>query len=97
MMLEDLYRLLRSSHVQAQGVVDTMTQPVVVLDQGFCVATANNAFIRTFKVERDDILGRCFFDLGNGQWDIEELRQLIALVIPKASAVIGFEVTHDFP
>ncbi|WFU12069.1 HWE histidine kinase domain-containing protein (plasmid) [Rhizobium sp. CB3090] len=97
MMLEDLYRLLRSSHVQAQGVVDTMTQPVVVLDQGFCVATANNAFIRTFKVERDDILGRSFFDLGNGQWDIEELRQLIALVIPKASAVIGFEVTHDFP
>ncbi|MDK4740288.1 sensor histidine kinase [Rhizobium sp. LEGMi198b] len=97
MMLEDLYRLLRSSHVQAQGVVDTMTQPVVVLDQGFCVVTANNAFIRTFKVERDDILGRSFFDLGNGQWDIEELRQLIASVIPKASAVIGFEVTHDFP
>ncbi|MBB5574862.1 HWE histidine kinase domain-containing protein [Rhizobium paranaense] len=97
MMLEDLYRLLKSSHVQAQGVVDTMTQPVVVLDQGFCVVTANNAFIRTFKIERDDIFGRSFFDLGNGQWDIEELRQLIASVIPKASAVIGFEVTHDFP
>lgn len=97
MMLEDLYRLLRSGHVQAQGVVDTMTQPVVVLDQSLCVSTANNAFLKTFKVERDDILGESFFDLGNGQWDIPELRQLIAAIIPKAAAVIGFEVAHNFP
>jgi len=97
MMLEDLYRLLRTGHVQAQGVVDTMTQPIVVLDQNLYVATANNAFLKTFKVERDDILGESFFDLGNGQWDITELRQLIAGVIPKAAAVIGYEVTHNFP
>ncbi|MFB2564017.1 PAS domain-containing protein [Rhizobium sp. IMFF44] len=97
MMLEDLYRLLRAGHVQAQGVVDTMTQPIVVLDQNLCVATANNAFLKTFEVERDDILGENFFDLGNGQWDIAELRQLIAAVIPKAVAVIGYEVAHNFP
>lgn len=97
MMLEDLYRLLKSGHVQAQGVVDTMTQPIVVLDHGLSVTTANNAFVRTFKVERDDILGQHFFDLGNGQWDIPELRQLIGSVIPKAAAVIGFEVKHNFP
>ncbi|MFB2567060.1 sensor histidine kinase [Rhizobium sp. IMFF44] len=97
MMLEDLYRLLRSGHVQAQGVVDTMTQPIVVLDQTLCVSTANNAFLKTFKVERDDILSQNFFDLGDGQWDIPELRQLIAAVIPKATAVIGYEVTHNFP
>lgn len=97
MMLEDLYRLLRSGHVQAQGVVDTMTQPIVVLDQRLYVTTANNAFIKTFQVERDDLLGQSLFDLGNGQWDIRELRDLIAGVIPKAAAVIGFEVKHEFP
>lgn len=97
MMLEDLYRLLRSGHVQAQGVVDTMTQPIVVLDQNLCVTTANNAFIKTFKIDRDDILGHSFFSLGDGQWDVAELRHLIASVIPKAAAVIGFEVKHDFP
>lgn len=96
-MLEDLYRLLRSGHVQAQGVVDTMTQAIIVLDQNLCVSTANNAFLKTFSLERDDILGESFFDLGNGQWDIAELRQLIAAVIPKAAAVIGYEVVHDFP
>jgi two-component sensor histidine kinase len=97
MMLEDLYRLLRSGHVQAQGVVDTMTQPIVVIDQNLCVTTANNAFIKTFSVQRDDILGQNFFGLGNGQWDIAELRHLIGTVIPKAAAVMGFEVEHDFP
>lgn len=97
MMLEDLYRLLKSGHVQAQGVVDTMTQPIVVLDLNFSVTTANNAFIKTFKIDRDDILGENFFTLGNGQWDIADLRHLIAAVIPKAAAVIGFQVKHDFP
>ncbi|WP_345774765.1 PAS domain-containing protein [Rhizobium sp. BC49] len=97
MILEDLYRLLKSGQVQAQGIVDTMTQPIVVLDHNLCVVSANNAFVRTFEIERDDILGQSFFDLGNGQWEIAELRQPIASVIPKAAAVIGFEVTHDFP
>ncbi|WP_371878063.1 PAS domain-containing protein [Shinella zoogloeoides] len=97
MMLEDLYRLLKAGHVQAQGVVDTMSQAVVVLDRNLCVTTANNAFIKTFRVDRDDIIGTNFFELGNGQWDIPELRHLIAAVIPKAAAVVGFEVTHDFP
>lgn len=97
MILEDLYRLLESGHVQAQAVVDTITQPIAVLDHNLCVTTANNAFINTFKVERDDILGQNFFDLGSGQWNIVELRHLIASVIPKAAAVIGFEVKHDFP
>ncbi|WP_343073721.1 PAS domain-containing protein [Rhizobium hidalgonense] len=61
-----------------------MTQPTVVLDHNLCVTSANNAFVRTFEVERDDILGQSFFALGNGQWDIAELRHLIASVIPKS-------------
>lgn len=96
MTLEDLYRLLRSGHVQAQGVVDTMTQPVVVLDRRLCVTSANNAFVKLFEVERDEVLGESLFDLGDGQWDIAELRHLIEAVIPKAAAVVGYEVTHDF-
>ncbi|MCL7999807.1 PAS domain-containing protein [Brucella sp. 21LCYQ03] len=97
MTLEDLYRLLRSGHVQAQGVVDTMTQPVVILDKGLCVTSANNAFVELFEVERDEVLGESLFDLGNGQWNIPDLRHLIEAVIPKAAAVVGYEVRHEFP
>ncbi len=95
--LEELYRLLRSSHVQAQGIVNTLQEPLVVLDRACTVVNANPAFFRTFQTERDSTLGECLFDLGNGQWDIPELRELLADVVPKAAAIIGYEVTHDFP
>lgn len=97
MTLEDLYRLLRAGHVQSQGIVDTITQAIVVLDKNLCVTATNSAFLKTFEVEQDDVVGENFFGLGNGQWDITELRLLIAAVIPKAAAVVGFVVTHDFP
>ncbi|SEM10588.1 Two-component sensor histidine kinase, contains HisKA and HATPase domains [Xaviernesmea oryzae] len=96
-MLEDLYRLLRAGHVQAQGIVDTMTQPIVVVDQAMIVSAANNSFIKTFRVDRDEVVGHSLFDVGNGQWDIGDLRRLMSDVIPKAAAIIGFEVQHDFP
>ena len=54
MNLEDLYRLLRSEHVQAQGIVDTLEEPLLVIDQGGCVLTANRGFYETFRVGRDD-------------------------------------------
>ena len=97
MHLEDLYRLLRSEHVQAQGIVDTLEEPLLVLDQGGGVLTANRGFYQTFRVGRDDTVGRSLFDLGDGQWDIPELRRLVAEIIPRSAAIIGYEVKADFP
>jgi two-component sensor histidine kinase len=97
MMLEDLYRLLRSGHVQAQGIVDTLGQPLLVLDQSYRVLTANNAFVRTFAADRDEVVDRSLYSLGNGQWDIPELRTLLEAIVPKSAGVIGYEVSHDFP
>ena len=97
MEMEDLYRLLRSSHIQAQGIVDTMDMPVAVLDQSLCVVEVNTAFCETFKTERDETIGRSLFDIGNGQWDAPSLKLLLADVVPKAAAILGYEVTHDFP
>jgi two-component sensor histidine kinase len=95
--LEDLYRLLRSEHVQAQGIVDTVPHPLLVLGQDLCVLSASRAFFETFRVSRDETLGHPLYELGNGQWDIPELRQLLDQVIPKSAAVIDDEVRHDFP
>ena len=89
MNLEDLYRLLRSEHVQAQGIVDTVPDPLLVLDQDLCVVTASRAFFETFPVGRDETLGRHLYELGDGQWDIPELRHLLEEVIPKSTAVIA--------
>lgn len=97
MTLEELYRLLKGSHVQAQGIVDTLQQPLVVLDREQTVVNANPAFYRSFATDRDQTLGQSLFELGDGQWDIAELRKLLNDVVPKATAIFGYEVSHDFP
>ena len=97
MNLEDLYRLLRSEHVQAQGIVDSLDEPLLVLDQGGCVLTANRGFFETFRVGRDDTVGRSLFALGGGQWDIPELRRLVSEIIPRSAAIVGYEVEGEFP
>jgi two-component sensor histidine kinase len=97
MNMEDLYRLLRTGHVQAQGIVDTIADPLLVLDGGLCVQAASRSFLETFGVDRDETIGQPLHELGNGQWDIPELRRLLVEVIPKTTAIVNYEVEHDFP
>ena len=97
MNLEDIYRLLRSEHVQAQGIVDTVPSPLLVLDQDCCILNASRSFFEAFKVNCDGTIGQSLFKLGNGQWDIPELRLLLKDVVPKSVVVEGYEVEHDFP
>src|SRR5690349_8154305 len=97
MNLEDIYRLLRSEHVQAQGIVDTVPNPLLVLDQDCCILNASRSFFETFKVTRDETIGQSLFKLGNGQWDIPALRLLLKDVVPKSVVVEGYQVEHNLP
>jgi two-component sensor histidine kinase len=97
MTLDDLYRLLRSGHVQAQGIVDTLADPLLVLDGGLTVRAANPAFLHAFGLGRDEVLGRNLFQLGQEGWNVPELRRLLGEVIPKAQAVLDYEVCLDVP
>lgn len=97
MSTTDLYRILRTGHLQAQGIVDTVAEPLLVLDANLCVQAASRSFFETFGVDSDETLGQPIYDLGNGQWNIPELRALLEDVIPKATAIIDYEVEHDFP
>lgn len=97
MNMEDLYRLLRAGHVQAQGIVDTVADPMLLLDESLIVQNASRAFFEVFKVDRYETIGRHIHELGNGQWDIPDLRFLLLEVIPKSKAVIDYRVEHDFP
>ena len=71
--------------------------PLLLLDQNLCVQRASQAFFTTFKVDRDETIGQYFYELGDRQWDIPELRFLLEVVIPKSAAVVDYEVEHDFP
>jgi PAS domain S-box-containing protein len=81
----------------ARSIVETVREPLLVLEGCLRVLSANRAFYRTFRVEPADTEGRCLYDLGNGQWDIPELRTLLEEVLPESTSFDDFEVEHDFP
>ncbi|NBC17096.1 MAG: PAS domain-containing protein [Bacteroidetes bacterium] len=81
----------------AERIVATVRQPLVVLDGDLHVRSVNAAFEDTFEVSQDDVLGQYIFTLGNGQWDIPELRRLLGEVLPRDTQVVDYEVEHFFP
>ncbi|MBK8033647.1 MAG: PAS domain-containing protein [Chloroflexi bacterium] len=78
-------------------VVDTIENSLLELDQEFRVIAANPAFFRQFQVQPEDTVGRLLFELGNGQWDIPDLRHLLSDILPQQSTVHDYVVQHDFP
>ncbi len=80
----------------AQSIVDTVRDPLVILEDDMTVVTASRAFLRLFGVTIEEVVGRRVGDLGKGQWDIEALKKLLARVLPDDEAFDGFEVEDDF-
>jgi signal transduction histidine kinase len=78
-------------------IIDTVREPLLVLDAGFRVLKANRAFFRTFRVEPDDTIGEVLFTLGDGQWDIPTLRELLHNRLPLSAPLYDFDVDHEFP
>ena len=68
----------------AQNIVDTVREPLLILDATLRVRSANRAFYQTFHVSPAETEGRLIYELGNGQWDIPDLRTLLEDVVPKS-------------
>lgn len=81
----------------AQSIVDTVRDPLVVLELDMTVVTASRAFLKLFDLTNDEIVGRRLRDLDQGQWDVPALRELLEHVVPDSAAFSGFEVEDDFP
>jgi chemotaxis protein methyltransferase CheR len=88
---------LDEGRLLAQAIVDTIRDPLLVLDQDLRVVTANRAFYQTFRMNRQDVQGRPIYGLGDGQWDIPELRLLLKDVAPQHAVMEAYEVECDFP
>lgn len=80
----------------AQAIVDTIREPLLVLDKDLRVVTANRSFYLTFQMNRQDVQGRPVYALGDGQWNIPELRLLLENVAPQHVVMEAFEVEQDF-
>jgi two-component system CheB/CheR fusion protein len=81
----------------AESIVSTVVEPLLVLDGGLQVVSASRSFYRVFQVTVEQTVGRKLTDLGNGQWNIPALRQLLEDILPKEQTIEGYVVEHYFP
>jgi two-component system CheB/CheR fusion protein len=81
----------------AEGIVNTVAEPLIVLDGNLQVVSASRSFYKAFKVLAKDTIGRKVYELGNGQWDIPALRDLIENILPKDQVMEDYVVEHNFP
>ncbi|MGB8353172.1 MAG: chemotaxis protein CheB [Chthoniobacteraceae bacterium] len=89
--------LLKQAGDYADAIVQTVRDPLVILDGGLRVKTATRSFYKTFKVSEEQTEGKLFYKLGTGQWNIPKLRDLLEKILPKNAQVLDFEVDHVFP
>jgi two-component system CheB/CheR fusion protein len=81
----------------SEGVIQTIREPLLILDGKLKVVSANPSFYGTFEVSQRETEGAFLYDLGNGQWNIPGLRKLMEDVLPKNTKVEDYVVEHDFP
>ncbi len=102
LVLSDIDALKRSEHEikaardYAESVLRTAPVPFLVLRADLRVNTASDAFYENFKVAPAATEGRLIYEIGNGQWNIPKLRELLEEIIPQKNVFNGFEVTHEF-
>lgn len=89
--------LWSTSWTYIRTVIDTAREPFLVLDRDFRIVAVNSCFLRTFEVSDKNTEGRLVYDLGNGQWNIPRLKNLLEDILPKDTFFKDFEVDHDFP
>ena len=78
-------------------ILETVREGLLVLEPDLTIRFANRSFCDKFSVAPEHTVGRKLYELGNGQWDIPELRSLIETILPERATIEGFEVDHVFP
>ena len=85
-----------SARLFAEGIIDTIHEPIIVLDSDLRVISVNDSFYEYFNVNPSNTIGNLIYNLGNRQWDIPVLRELLEDILPESSTIKDFEVNHKF-
>lgn len=89
--------LLNEAYNFSEAVFSTIHEPMIVLDKNLRVKSANKRFYKVYKTNEEDTEGMLLYDLGNRQWNIPRLRELLENILPKNTHFHDFEITHSFP
>ncbi len=84
------------SQKYAESIIDTVREPLIVLDQNLRVVKVSRSFYSVFKAKPEETVGKLIYDLGNKQWDVPKLRELLETILPRKTSFDDYEVEHDF-
>lgn len=90
-------RMLKENEEYLSSIVETIRESLLVMDKDYHILSANSHFLNTFKVSISETRGKMLYELGNGQWDIPELRRMMLEILPTNNPVLDYEVEHEFP
>ena len=79
-----------------EAIVNTVRHPLLIMNKDFKIQSANNSFYTFFQVDPPGTEGKLLYDLGNRQWDIPQLRDLLERILPERSIIEDFRVEHEF-
>jgi PAS domain S-box-containing protein len=79
-----------------ESIINTVREPLIVLDQDLSVVIANSAFYNIFKANPKETLGQHIYELGNKQWDIPKLREMLETILAQSTTFDDYEVVYDF-
>ncbi len=80
----------------AESIINTIHEPLIVLDKDLRVVKASRSFYQFFKVKPEETVGQLIYDLGNKQWNIPKLRELLENILPRKTSFDNYEVEHEF-
>ena len=81
----------------SHAIIDTVRDPLLVLDDDQRITAASRSFYQTFKLDGQDLRGQVLFDIDGGQWNIPELRELLDTIAKDDATIEGYEVDSEFP
>jgi PAS domain S-box-containing protein len=87
---------VRLLHEYAESIINTVREPLIALDQDLRVVSASRSFYEVFKVTPKETVGQLIYDLGNKQWNIPKLRELLETILPEKATFDNYEVEHEF-
>jgi two-component system CheB/CheR fusion protein len=88
---------VREAVEYAEGMIETIHEPMIVLDGDLRVRKVNEAYFRVLAADRGETEGRPFYDLGNGAWNQPDLRDRFDALLTKDATFEKFRVATDWP
>jgi two-component system CheB/CheR fusion protein len=92
-----LNRELEAAREYAGNIVETIREPLIVLDSDLRVITANRSFYRLFRYTVEETEAKFIYELGNNQWNVPELRKLLEDILPRDAFFEDFRIAIDVP